>query len=157
VVEEQSQTVDAFSNETGDCEERLNITEDQMQEEMEYFSRKLEPSNLQNALWIYGNLTNQSSSFSGRPLVHTWELYDKAFHFPRVRKYEFVLKNMDMLQHFEDNLNTNISNEKNLQNFLRVAATVRKNFNDKFGGDGGFEDPATIDPYEEKDPNWSGI
>jgi hypothetical protein len=58
---------------------------------------------------------------------------------------------MDMLQHFEDNFNLNVSNEINLANFLRVATQVRKNFNDKFGEDGGFEDPADTDPYEEED------
>lgn len=122
-----------------------------MQKQMEYFSRKLEPHYFQNALWIWGNLTNQSASFNNRPLVHTWELYDKAFGFERVRKYQFVQENMDMLQHFEDNLNLNISNQKNLQNFLRVAVTVHKNFKEKYGSNGGFDDPADTDPYEEKD------
>ena len=56
-----------------------------------------------------------------------------------------------IIKDFEDNLNLNINNEKNLANFLRVAATVRKNFNDKFGGDGGFEDPADFDPFEDKE------
>jgi hypothetical protein len=32
--------------------------------------------------------------------VHTWELYDKAFAFPRVRRYQMVQENMDMLEHF---------------------------------------------------------
>ena len=36
---------------------------------------------------------------------------------------------MDMLEHFEDNLNTNITNKRNLANFLKVARTVRKNLN----------------------------
>jgi len=41
-----------------------------------------------------------------------------------------------------------------LQNFLRVASTVRKNLNDKYGGDGGFEDPADIDPYDLDEPEF---
>ena len=53
-----------------------------------------------------------------------------------------------MLQHFEDNLNLNIANSVHLQNFLRVATTVRKNLNSKFGYEGGFIDPATLDPYD---------
>ena len=32
--------------------------------------------------------------------IHTWELFDKAFSFPRVRRYAFVQENMDMLEHF---------------------------------------------------------
>lgn len=92
--------------------------------------------------------------FNGKLFVHTWELYDKAFKFPRVRKYEFVTQNMNMLQHFEDNLNLNISNKVHLNNFLRVASTVRKNFVTKFGLDGGFEDPADVDPYDEDAPEF---
>ena len=61
---------------------------------------------------------------------------------------------MDMLEHFEDNLNLNISNKKHLANFLKVAQQVRKNFKDKFG-DGVFTDPADEDPYAEKEKDWS--
>jgi hypothetical protein len=42
---------------------------------------------------------------------------------------------MDMLEHFEDNLNTNITNKRNLANFLKVAKTVRKNLTSKYGSD----------------------
>ena len=31
---------------------------------------------------------NESYNSSGKFLVHTYELYDKAFSFPRVRKYK---------------------------------------------------------------------
>ena len=57
-----------------------------------------------------------------------------------------------MLEHFEDNLNLNISNRQNLANFIRVAQTVRKNLKEKFTD--SFEDPADTDPYEEKDKTW---
>ncbi|MFN7881291.1 MAG: hypothetical protein ACK5NI_02380 [bacterium] len=32
--------------------------------------------------------------------VHTWELLDKAFDFPRVRRYQFTRENLDLLEHF---------------------------------------------------------
>jgi hypothetical protein len=48
---------------------------------------------------------------------------------------------MDMLEHFEDNLNTNISNSVNMANFLKVANTVKKNLNAKYHN-GEFADPA---------------
>jgi hypothetical protein len=73
--------------------------------------------------------------------VHTWELLDKAFTFPRIRRYAYVQENMDMLEHFEDNLNTNISNSVNMANFLKVANTVKKNLNAKYHN-GEFADPA---------------
>ena len=88
------------------------------------------------------------------PLVHTWNLYDKAFSFPRVRRYNFVEENMDMLEHFEDNLNLNPTNKQSLANFLRVATTVRKNISTKYH-DGEFNDPADEDPWEEKEKDWS--
>jgi len=81
-----------------------------MIKEMEYFSRRLKIENFNNAYKIWETLTKEG--YYEKPLwVHTWELYDKAFTFPRVRRYQFVQENMDMLEHFEDNLNTNISNK----------------------------------------------
>lgn len=50
-----------------------------------------------------------------------------------------------MLEHFEDDLNLNISNSHLMDNFLRVAKTVRKNLNDKYH-DGEFADPGNVDP-----------
>tara|TARA_B110001450_G_C17447514_1_gene410610 strand:+ start:511 stop:729 length:219 start_codon:yes stop_codon:yes gene_type:complete len=61
---------------------------------------------------------------------------------------------MDMLEHFEDNFNTNITNKRNLANFLKVAKTVRKNLTSQYGPD-VFSDPAETDPYEEKDNDWT--
>ncbi len=86
------------------------------------------------------------------------ELYNSGFSFPRVRRYNFVNENMDMLEHFQDNVNTNISNHVNFQNFLRVANTVRKNFADKYH-DGEFDDPGSHDPREEaeKKKTWSQL
>jgi hypothetical protein len=53
--------------------------------------------------------------------VHTWELYDAGFSFPRVRRYELVQNLMDKVEHFQDNLNQNFSNQQHVSNFLRVA------------------------------------
>jgi hypothetical protein len=77
--------------------------------------------------------------------VHTWELYNKAFSFPRVRRYNFVNDNMDMLEHFQDNVNLNSSNSVNFANFLRTAKQVQKNLNTKYHN-GEFDDPANTDP-----------
>ena len=56
-----------------------------------------------------------------RVTIHTWELYDNAFTFPRVRRYDLVQKHMDLIQHFEDNLNSNFTNGQNVANFIQVA------------------------------------
>jgi hypothetical protein len=63
-----------------------------------------------------------------------------------------------MLEHFEDNLNTNISNTLLMENFLRVANTVRSNLNGKYH-DGEFSDPAAFDPKVQgvAPPTWSSV
>ena len=56
---------------------------------MEYFSRRLEFENFNNSLTIFKNLSKTVGM--DHPLqVHTWELYDRAFTFPRVRRYTYV-------------------------------------------------------------------
>jgi len=90
--------------------------------------------------------------------VHTWELYDKSFSFPRVRRYNFVNENMDQLEHFQDNLNTNISNSVHMANFLKVARIVRDNFRRKFYS-GEFSDPTYVDPRDAADApkTWASL
>lgn len=153
----QSQTKNALYD--GPCEEALNLTAAQLEKEMEYFSRKFDVKNFHNALKIMKNMSKGGQP-NVKAFVHTWELYDKAFSFPRVRRYEFVQENMDMLEHFQDNLNTNIDNSQHLVNFIRVAKAVKQNFVEKYGPEGGFDDPADTDPYEEVDNSvidWSKV
>ena len=57
---------------------------------------------------------------------------------------------MDMLEHFQDNLNQNLSNTQHMSNFLRVANTVRTNLGGKYH-DGEFDDPGSHDPKNEDD------
>ena len=59
---------------------------------------------------------------------------------------------MDMLEHFQDDLNMNIHNSQVLANFIRVAQTVRALLKERFTE--SFEDPADTDPYEEVKPSW---
>mmetsp|Transcript_546 Transcript_546/g.1060 ORF Transcript_546/g.1060 Transcript_546/m.1060 type:complete len:180 (+) Transcript_546:38-577(+) len=141
----QSHTIDALQD--SPCEERLNFTEYELERQMDYFSRRLDVQHFNNAMKILKNLTDVAG-YKGKVMVHTWELFDKAFTFPRVRRYDFVEENMDMLEHFEDNLNLNMSNQQNLANFIRVAKTVRDNFLKKYH-DGEFKDPSEEDPFEE--------
>eukprot|EP00356_Strombidium_inclinatum_P004322 CAMPEP_0170480622 /NCGR_PEP_ID=MMETSP0208-20121228/1396_1 /TAXON_ID=197538 /ORGANISM="Strombidium inclinatum, Strain S3" /LENGTH=174 /DNA_ID=CAMNT_0010753203 /DNA_START=75 /DNA_END=599 /DNA_ORIENTATION=+ len=125
----------------------LDETVDELEYQIDMFSRTLDPRHWTNVLNI-AKAMKENSGNAPKLQVHTWELYDKSFSFPRVRRYEFVQENMDMLEHFQDNLNTNISNSVHLENFLRVANTIRKNFNAKYH-DGEFDDPANHDPREE--------
>ena len=73
---------------------------------------------------------------------------DSAFSFARVRRYDFVEDNMNMLEHFQDNLNMNRQNSINAENYARVCYTVQTNFMNKFH-DGEFDAPGNHDPRQE--------
>ena len=125
----------------------LDETTDELDYQVDMFSRTFDPRHWKNALNIADKL---GAKAQGSLKVHAWELYDKSFTFPRVRRYNFVNDNMDMLEHFQDNLNTNISNQVNMDRFLRVANTVRTNISTKYHN-GEFDDPANTDPKKKDD------
>jgi hypothetical protein len=127
--------------------EYLDETQAELDYQLDMFSRTLDPRHWTNAQNIAQALHKKSGA-TPKLQVHTWELYNDSFSFPRVRRYSFTNENMDLLEHFQDNLNTNPSNSVHMQNFLRVANTVRRNFNAKYD-DGEFDDPGNHDPREE--------
>ena len=125
----------------------LDETQDELDYQIDMFSRTLDErhwTNAQNIAKAMGKNINQGPGLK----IHTWELYDKAFSFPRVRRYEFVNDNMDMLEHFQDNVNLNSSNSVNCQNFLKVAKQVHSNLLTKYHN-GEFSDPALFDPKKK--------
>jgi hypothetical protein len=126
----------------------LDETIAELEYQLEMFSRTLDPRHWTNVTNIYGALKTKGMKNLPKLQVKTWDLMDKAFAFPRIRRYNFVCENMDMLEHFQDNLNTNISNTVHMENFLRVANTVRTNLLTKYH-DGEFVDPALFDPKAE--------
>ena len=133
----------------------LDETQDELDYQVDMFSRTLDPRHWTNVLNIQKAM-KENTGKAPAVQVHTWELLDKAFAFPRVRRYELVQENMDMLEHFQDNLNTNISNNVHMENFLRVANTVKHNFSAKYH-DGEFDDPANHDPKveAEQEKGWA--
>lgn len=141
--------IDALTPQAGACEPRLWISRDEMDWQMDQFSRHFNKKNYENAVEISKELGTKP------PKVHAWELLDKAFSFPRVRRYESVQAGMDMVEHFQDNLNTNISNQVNVDNFIKQGKLVVGNFNSKYH-DGEFSDPALFDPRDEE-KKWSWI
>ena len=86
--------VDALAPQKGACEERLWMNAKEMRWQMDQFSRHLNIQNYNNAVEIADELKLKL------PPVHTWELLDKAFSFPRVRRYEVVQRNMDEVEHW---------------------------------------------------------
>ena len=114
---------------------------------MDLFSRNFDKTHYDNANKILGAL--KGSGFKGNlPRVTTYELYDKSFTWPKVRQYEGVQEGLETLEHFEDNLNTNISNSKLLDKFITHAKAVQAEFSEKYH-DGEFKDPAKNLPKEE--------
>merc|ERR1711934_475433 len=126
----------------------LDETQTELNYQVDMFSRTLDPRHWTNV----NNVAKAMKDAGKKPAiyVHTWELYDKSFSFPRVRRYQMVQDNMDMLEHFQDNLNQNLSNNQHMSNFLRVANTVRTNLNTKYH-DGEFDDPGNHDPKNDDD------
>jgi hypothetical protein len=134
----------------------LDETQAELDNQIDLFSKTLDPRHWTNVLNIAGAM-KAKSGVAPKLQVHTWELLDNAFTFPRIRRYAYVQENMDMLEHFEDNLNTNISNSVNMANFIKVSTTVKKNLNAKYHN-GEFADPA-VGAYDKADAHtkvWTG-
>jgi len=140
--------IDATTPGKGQCTERIWESADEMVWQMDQFSRHFNIENYNNAMYIADELKLKP------PAIHTWELLDKAFAWPSVRRYNEVQENMDMIEHFQDNANTNISNLKNIGNFIRVGKTVVAELNEKYH-DGEFTDPAGYDPRHPVDITWA--
>ena len=140
--DKDSGIIDVLTPPKGACETRLWMSADELDWQMDRFSRAFDITNYENAMKIASKLGVQP------PRVKTWELLDGAFSFPRVRRFNMVQSNMDMLEHFQDNLNMNMSNRKNVENFIRVGKTVVGQLNEKYH-DGGFADPADTNPRDD--------
>ena len=108
---------------TGTCTPALDVSQAQLDVQLDYFSRSFDMVHYNNAMKIYGELLKKGEK--PRVSVHTWELYDGAFTFPRVRRYDLVQKHMDLIQHFEDNLNSNFTNGQNVANFIQIAKAAQ--------------------------------
>ena len=119
------------------CPEPLEISEDSLHYQLGEFSRNFEKVNWDNAMEIKKGLNK--AGVNPKFAVTTKELYDKSFSFPKVRNYDYAVENMNELEHYEDNLNSNLSNNLALERFTAVAKRVRANLNDKY--DIGFIDP----------------
>ena len=77
------------------------------------------------------------------PRVTAWELLDKSFTFPRVRNYELVKEQMDVFEHYEDNLNINLTNQKAVLAFIEHATAAHAALKEKYpDAANGFNDPA---------------
>ena len=136
------------------CEEALEVSEKELNIQLDYFSRKFDMKNYDNAMKIYGELKKQGKD--PKVAVNTWELYDHSFSFVRVRRYDLVQQHMDLIQHMEDNLNQNFTNGQHLAQFIQVCKAAQKALNEKYH-DGEFSDPANYDPQDEHPVTWSNV
>ena len=120
-----------------ECPEPLEVSEEELHHQLGLFSRHLEKQYWDNAMTIKSELAK--TGVFPKIAVTTKELYDKSFSFPKVRNYDYAVQQMNELEHYEDNLNSNISNSHHLAQFIEVAKRVRSNLNAKY--DIGFIDP----------------
>merc|ERR1719454_398960 len=135
--ENQEKLYDLMQLNSAECPKPLEISEDEMHYQLGEFSRNFQMENWTNAMHIKGKLAKKG--IFPKFAVTTKELYDKSFSFPKVRNYDYAVQNMNELEHYEDNLNSNLSNALALKRFIDVAKKVRANLNDKY--DIGFVDP----------------
>ena len=73
----------------------FHLTAGDFTAQLDKFSKTLNRENWNNAVTIKGAL-----GASAKLEVHTWELYNKAWSWPRVRRYPYVQENLDLLEHF---------------------------------------------------------
>ena len=136
----QDNLYELMSMNNRECSKDLEISEDALHYELAKFSRNFDTKHYNNAMQILDKLNEKGENV--RAAVTTKELYHKSFSFPKVRNYDFAREQLDILQHFEDNLNINLKNELALANFISNAKKVRAALNDKYGNafiDPGFE------------------
>ena len=76
----------------------MPITEKQLQIELDYLSRRLDIKYYLRALTIYEQL--KKKGLKPKLSVNTWELYDKAFKWPKVRRYDVVQDLMSEIEHY---------------------------------------------------------
>ena len=126
-----------LNSESAECPKPLEIKEEELHYQLGEFSRNFQMENWNNAMYIKKKLAKKG--INPKFAVTTKELYDKSFSFPKVRNYDYAVQQMNELEHYEDNLNTNLSNGLALERFVKVAKQVRANLNDKY--DIGFIDP----------------
>ena len=136
------------------CPLPLALTQEQLDIELDFFSRKFDKQHYDNALSIYKALKKEGKD--PKVSVKTWELYDHAFPFEKVRRYDLVQQHMDMIQHFEDNLNENFTNQQACDQFIKVGKAAQTALNTKYHN-AEFADPALYDPTADHPTTWSNI
>ena len=63
---------------------------------------------------------------------------------------------MDLIEHFQDNLNQNFLNSQAVDNFIRAGKAAEDGLNNKYS-DGEFADPALTDPQVKVEPSWYNV
>ena len=101
------------------CDPALEMSNKEMVKQMDLFSRTFDESYYNNAMKIYTSIKGQPGA--SVPQVTTWDLYDKAFTWPKVRKYEMTKEQLSEIEKWQENLNTNITNQRHLEEFIHHA------------------------------------
>ena len=136
------------------CPTPIPNTEEELGLQLEEFGRTLDKTHYKNALAIYDELLKAGKNPKVR--VNTYEFLDKAFAFERVRRYDLVQQHMNLVEHLQDNLNQNFTNQQNVDQFIIVAKAAVAAFNTKYNS-GEFTDPAGFPVRDPPKPTWSTV
>jgi len=82
--------IDATTAPKSQCTERLWMAVPEINWQMDKFSRTFDVQNYLNAVEIQKDLKKEKGISVKLPPVKTWELLDKAFSFPSVRRFDIV-------------------------------------------------------------------
>merc|ERR1712147_11221 len=137
------------------CEPAIDVSQEQLDKEIDLFSRTFDQKHYDTAMLIYNEM-RKHQGLNPHIRVHTWELYDKAFSFPRVRRYAFVQEWMDAIEHAQDNLNMNFTNHLHVKNFIDVCKNAEAKLLAKYQ-DGEFADPINFDPFADPPGGWNNV
>ena len=99
--------------------EPLEIDEATLNQQLDYFSRDFDKKHYTNAMNIYAEM--KGKGLDPKVRIKTYELYDAAFKYERVRRYDLVQQHMALIEHMQDNLNQNFTNQQNVDQFIIVA------------------------------------
>ena len=93
-----------------------------MEDDVDKFSRDLEPKLLEKALKLKEKLDDQEYDNNPTDInVHTDKIFQKGFSFSEVARNDFSKEQFDMLEIAENDLNHNLDNKNLTKKFITTA------------------------------------
>ena len=107
---------------------------------MDAFSRTYDKKHYANAVKIHDEL-KQTGFKGGLPKVTAYEAMVSAFKWPEQMESDMSQHQLETIKGFQDNLNTNPTNSKNVEQLVKYAQEAKDIFKNRYIN-GEFKDPA---------------